>query len=186
MLLRFPLRVIKSFRQSPQTNDVFECIFNRTECVNIISMLGLGNLICKILFIAVGLCWPSFMIYNHIHLGKSKRIIAVQKHFVVVVLFFGFTTCLDFIFGSNTLYTLCKIVVLYMLIRNNFSGSTSFFDNVLNKLPKDQFIIQLALKAMDSDSKASIQMFFAQIMKMFAEQYDQILNEIDVVEEKAE
>lgn len=150
-------------------------------------MLGLGNLLCKILFIGVGLCWPSFMIYNHIHLGKTKRMIAVQKHFVVVVLFFAFTTCLDFIFGSNTLYTLVKIVVMWMLTRNNFSGSTSFFDNVLNKLPKDQFIIQLALKAMDADSKASIQMFFAQIMKLFGEQYIQILNEIDVVtEEKAE
>ena len=144
-------------------------------------MFGLENLICKVLFIGVGLCWPSFMIYNHIHLGKTKRMIAVQKHFVVVVLFFGFTTCLDFIFGSNSLYTLAKIVVMWMLTRNNFSGSTTFFDNVLNKLPKEQFIIQLALKSMDSDSKASLQMFLAQIMKMFGEQYDQILNEIDVV-----
>lgn len=109
--------------------------------------------------------------------------IAVQKHFVVMVLFFGFTTFLDFIFGSNSLYTLAKIVILWMLIRNNFSGSTSFFDDVLNKIPKDSFIIQLALKTMDSDGKASTQMFLGQIMKLFSEQYTQILNEIDIVQE---
>ena len=87
------------------------------------------------------------------------------------------------VFEGFFLYTLARGVILIWLIYNNAYGASAIFDFSTQQLQKiSPFIMEFACNALDEKIGVDVQfkIFFAHIVELFQEQYNQILSSINI------
>ena len=126
----------------------------------------------------IGFMYPSFKLY--VAVARRQPIEIFLKHFVVMSISLAVIQVINAIFGTFWLLTLIKIIVLWILIGNNFSGSGIFFDYILRTLATTlPFIIEFGYNAHSSSLQQLSQDVLGHFEEIFVRKYLQILDEID-------
>ena len=147
-----------------------------------------------LLLIIFGLLYGSFQLYysrakesgstkqkNQEHWNK----IAVRwiKFCCVISWYLLVTLFMNQVFEGFFLYTLARGVILIWLMYNNAYGASVLFDFSTQQLQKiSPFIMEFACNALDEKIGVDVQfkIFFAHIVELFQEQYNQILSSISL------
>ena len=108
---------------------------------------------------------------------KAKDV-NMLTYFVSIVFFMTFTLFLDSIF-DNTIYSVIKILVVYYLIHNEYSGSKTFTDYFLTPYFKDGYFYKLALNANEGSTTSVFQTALTSFIDHFKAEYEYVLQEID-------
>ena len=126
----------------------------------------------------IGFLYPSFKLY--VAVARRQVVDVFIKHFVVMSIALAVIQILNEIFGTFWIYTIAKLVVLWILIGNNFSGSGVFFDYILRTIATTlPFIIEFGYNAHSSSLTQLLQDLVVHFEKIFVRKYHQILDEIE-------
>lgn len=134
-----------------------------------------------------GLWYPSFTMYKRRAYQKVALIIDSLKYFVVIIGFYMFTTGLDFLLGSSSVYNLLKLIVVVYLGRGHYKGALMIYDSFVLPLAlgtgdKRPFLMEFAMGSSNEDFATNTQHLFAHLISTFQSEYENIYAQIDLVE----
>lgn len=137
--------------------------------------------------LAYGLWYPSFSMYKYRAFEKVPLILDTLKYFVVIIFFYGVTTCLDIIMGGSSIYNLLKLVVVWYLGTGHYKGAKKIYSSIFLPLATGNggerpFIMKFAMESSNENFAVSTQHLFAHLVSIFQQEYESIYGEIDFSE----